>query len=50
MDPEQATAATGPVAGLVSSSSPGLAVAIEFLHELNQKRLMDADGMPSTQN
>jgi hypothetical protein len=27
-----------------------LAVAIEFLHELNQKRLMDADGMPSTQN
>jgi hypothetical protein len=22
-----------------------LAVAIEFLHELNRKRLMDADGM-----
>jgi hypothetical protein len=28
-------------------ASISLAVAIEFLHELNQKRLMDADGMPS---
>jgi hypothetical protein len=24
-----------------------LAAAIEFLHDLNQKRLMAADGMPS---